>query len=440
MREEIQRQRDEAQRQREQLLEQQAIMQRQMMEAQLTALREQLVQVTAAPRGESDELRQIREAQERMRQENERLRQESERKLEVERQQRERERERYEQQRRDEIMQRELREAREATERRIEALVAQNRAGDPVLDAMKEQSRQAAEQMREIARMQQASTDRMAQFMVAPSQLAQIMKDNASGSDVVMRNLVDTVSGIGTMYKAAAEQMLQMSGGGSEPASVRLIQEGLGRASEVAERFLAVKRDAVISEAKVKQAQAAAEAQKITAEAQLRAAAIQAQRWSPPPQAIQGGLNGAAELPAPAARPAVANGAANGHAPVAAAPVAAAPVAAAPTAGEAPAGRTGPSEEELFGVAYESVMRLRKGVADGKLNPEQTIDAILKGVQHVVANNIEVHAFTLFTSERWADFIDVMLPTAPQEFRNECVRILIEEVDVGGEEEAEQAS
>lgn len=443
---EVRRLREEAQRQREQLIEQQAAMQRQMLEAQLQAMRDQMAQlmtVQQAPR-ESDDLRQIRAEQERMRHEAERQAQEAERRLEVERQQRERERERFEQQRRDEIMQRELKEAREATERRIEALSHSNRANDPVVEALKEQARQSAEQMREIARMQQQSTDRMTQFMVAPAQLAQIMKENSSGSDVVMRNLVDTVSGIGTMYKTAAEQMLHMSGGGGEPPAVRLIQEGLGRASEVAERFLAVKRDAVISEGKVKQAQAQAEATKIAAEAQLRTAAIQAQqqqqqRWAPPPAVAGAGLSGAA-VP-------VSNGAANSARPAAkqAAPAQApvaqqAPQPQAQAVADAAPKPPGPSEEDLFGVAYESVMRLRKGVADGKLDPSATIDAILKGVQHVIANNIQVHAFTLFTSERWADFIDVMIPTAPQAFKDECVRILLEEVEIGSGEDDDDAA
>jgi len=447
LREDAQRQREEAQRQRELMLEQQAAMQRQMMEAQLQGMREQMAQMLTAQQAprESDELRLIRAEQERLRQEAERQRQDSERRLEAERLQRERERERFEQQRRDEIMQRELKEAREATERRIEALTvaSQNRGNDPVVEALKEQARQSGEQMREIARMQQASSDRMAQFMVAPGQLAQIIKENASGSDVVMRNLVDTVSGIGNMYKTAAEQMMSMSGGGSEPPAMRLIQEGLGRASEVAERFLAVKRDAVISDGKVKQAQAHTEATKIAAEVQLRTAAMQAQRWAPPQG---GGLNGApvsaaavapgAPASAPAAQPTAAarpantgtNGAGTAKSGTTPAPGVQAGAATPSTGGTTPA--VGPTEEELFGLTYESVMRLRKGVADGKLDPNGTIDAILKGVQHVMANNIVVPAFTLFSSERWADFIDVMIPTAPQAFKDECVRILIEEVEV----------
>jgi hypothetical protein len=95
-----------------------------------------------------------------------------------------------------------------------------------------------------------------------------------------------------------------------------------------------------------------------------------------------------------------------------------------------PPNSTGPSEEEVFGVALESVLRLRRGVAEGKLTPDKVIDAILQGVEHVVTNNIIIPAFVLFQQERWADFVDVMLPEAPQDFRAECVRIMIEEVEV----------
>ena len=86
-------------------------------------------------------------------------------------------------------------------------------------------------------------------------------------------------------------------------------------------------------------------------------------------------------------------------------------------------------------MAYESVQRLRRGVAEGKLTPEKTIDAIFQGVEHVVTNNLVIPAFVLFQQERWADFVDVMLPGVPQAFKDECVRILLEEVEVADQNE-----
>jgi hypothetical protein len=294
-------------------------------------------------------------------------------------------------------------------------------------------------------------------------QLAQIMKDNSSGSDGLMRNVVDSVSGIVGMYKNAAETIMQMSGGGGDPPAARLIQEGIGRASEVAEKFLAVKRDQVISEGKVKTAEAMRDQTKIQAEAALRsqamhvqAAAASGRQWSPPPPVANSGLGGTpqpgqpaqsgqrpqAQPGQPTAQPARPQAPANANGQ--AKPKTVGPIDLPPEPERAqsagpidpypppppPPNSTGPSEEEVFGVALESVLRLRRGVADGKLTPDKVIDAVLQGVEHVVTNNIVIPAFVLFQQERWADFIDIMLPEAPQDFRAECVRIMIEEVEV----------
>ena len=478
--EEVRRLREEREQERQRAQAEQAAMQRQIMEqqllamrqaneAQMAALRDQLARMSEAPKGETDEFRRIREEQDRQAREFERQRQEQERRLEVERAERERERERYDRERRDEMMQRELKETREATERRFEQMQAasQNNKHDPMIEMLKENARASSENMREIARMQQLSTDKMSAFMVAPAQLAAIMKDNNTGADGVIRNIIGSVSEIGNLYKNAAETIMQMSGGGGDPPAVRMIQEGVARASEVAERFLAVKRDQVVSEAKVKTAEAQRDTTRIQAETQLRTqqmyAQAQAQRpqqqWRPPPPVVNApagaGLGGtqahaqaapqaAQQAPRPsntngqaAAQPRAAQPAQPTHVgpidpyaqPAPTTPVHVGPIDPYPPP-PPPPNSTGPSEEEVFGMALESVLRLRRGVAEGKLTPDKTVDAILQGVEHVVSNNLVIPAFALFQQERWADFIDLMLPEAPQDFRIECVRILLEEVEV----------
>jgi len=296
----------------------------------------------------------------------------------------------------------------------------------------------------------------MSQFMVSPVQLAQLMKDSSSGTDGMMRGIINSVGEIGNLYKNAAETIMNMSGGGGDPPAARLIQEGIGRASEVAERFLAVKRDQVISEGKVKTAEAMRDQTRIQAEVAIRAQNIAAAQgrapagWAPPPPVT----NAQAQQARPAQQQPNAgsglNGAANGNGaarpkttgpidPYADAAAAAAAVAPVPTTGPidpypappAPPNHTGPSEEEMFGIALESVHRLRRGVAEGKLTPDKVIDAILQGVEHVVTNQLVIPAFVLFQTERWADFVDVMLPAADSEFKAECVRILIHEVEPG---------
>jgi hypothetical protein len=451
--------------------DQQIAQMRAQSEAQIQLLRDQLARMSEQPRGETEEFRRLREEQERQAREHDRQRQEDQRRLEQERYERERERERADRERREENIQREMREARAETERRFEQMMNARNASDPMIDALKETSRMNAEQMREMARMQQAQSDKMAAFMVAPAQLAAIMKDNSTGADGVMRGMIQSIGEIGNLYKNAAQSVMEMSGGGGEPPAVRLIQEGMARAGEVAERFLAVKRDSVISEAKVKQAEAARDQTKIQAEAQLRAqqmytqAQAQQQRWATPPpvasangasanarpaqpqqaqqapqaqpqqppqqaqaQPVQnagGGLGGAASQPQP--QPKRQPGQMIEYVE---------PAAQAKPSGmieyvepAAPPTRTGPTEEEVFGMALESVHRLRRGVAEGSLTPDKTIDAILKGVEHVISNQLVIPAFVLFQQERWADFIDLMLPAAPQEFRDECVSILINEVE-----------
>jgi len=464
---EVRRMREEREAERQRVAAEQAQMQRQLMEQQLLAMRQSHEQsmaalraeiarfAEAAPKGESDELRRIREEQERMRQDAERQRQESERRLEMERSDRERERERHERERRDEMLQREMKETREATERRFEQMQMQGRQTDPVVEMMKENARMNADAQREIARMQNESASRMSQFMVSPVQLAGLMKDNSSGTDGLMRGIITSVGEIGNLYKNAAETIMQMSGGGGDPPAARLIQEGIGRASEVAERFLAVKRDQVISEGKVKTAEAQRDTTRIQAEAALRSQAMAVQQgrpapgWVPPPTVVQGGsgLGGAQQqqrpqqqapqqqhVPQQAAQPAAnTNGQPRKPGPI---DLPTEPIAQRTNGAidpypppPPPPNNTGPSEEEVFGIALESVHRLRRGVAEGKLNPDKTVDAILQGVEHVVTNQLVIPAFLLFQQERWADFIDVMLPNAPNDFKAECVRILLEEIE-----------
>lgn len=458
--------------------EQQLAQMRAQSETQIQLLRDQIARMGEQPRGETDEIRQLRQEQERQAREFERQRQEDSRRLELERHERERERERMERERREEQLAREMRDQQLATERRFEQLMSARNASDPMIDALKETSRMNAEQMREMARMQQAQSDKMAAFMVAPAQLAAIMKDNSTGADGVMRGMIQSIGEIGNLYKSAAQSVMEMSGGGGEPPAVRLIQEGMARAGEVAERFLAVKRDSVISEAKVKQAEAARDQTKIQAEAQLRSqqmytqAQVQQQRWStPPPVAGANGANGnAAARPAQpqqgqrtqAAPQQPASNAGGGLGGTQPQPQPQQPQPPQPKRAPGqmieyvepekakppghmveyvepppPPTSTGPTEEEVFGMALESVHRLRKGVAEGTLTPDKTIDAILKGVEHVINNNLVIPAFVLFQQERWADFIDLMLPptVASQQFRDECVRILIHEVEPGDPDE-----
>lgn len=500
---EVRRLREEAAAQRERAIEQQATHQRQLMEAQIAQMRadsaaqmqmmrDQLTAMAAAPKGESDEYRALKAEQERMRMEAdrrdrdaERVRQEHERALETARMTHERERERFEAERRAEAIQREMKEAAAATERRIEQLAAAQSSNqhNPLIDMIKETARASAENMREIARMQQSTTERMSTFMTSPIQLAQIMKDSNSGSDVMMRNLVDTVGGISAMYKNAAEQVLQMSSGPAESPVARILEGGLQSAKEAAADYMNMKRDQAVSEAKVKQEQVKAEAQRLQNESQLRAMQMQGQMqsnaqahqragWAPPPPVTQGApTNGAPTngtptngAPTPAPAPTVTikpvpddrEARTNGH-PAAAGSLNGAEIVDAPPQQAIPANynannggtpqprvedvsrtsgiqtlNNAPNEVDLFGMALASVQRLRASVKAGKLDPEKTVDAVLQAVNHIVSHQLAVPAFQLFMDARWADFIDLLLPDnyASHEFKAECIGIIVSQVEV----------
>jgi hypothetical protein len=378
--------------------------------------------------GESDEIRHLRETQERQQRD-------LEQRISEQRLQAEREREKYERERDQERLRLEMKEQREAFERQVQAQAA-NRA-DPVVEALKENARLQAESMREISRLQQSQTDRMSAFMVSPVQLAQTIKDASSGSGDVMKTMLDATSGIMNTYRQAFHQITELSGGGNEPPAARLIQEGMNRASEIAEKYLSVQRDKAVSESKVRQSQANAEAMRAQAQAQ-HAAAVRAQQVAHAQaqaraQAQQSSGLGGVQF---GFGPQPTNGAPTNGAPTNGVNAPPAP-SAAPTPvpdEQVPARiiskRAPVTEEEMFGVALESVRRLRKGVAEGLLDPSKAVDAILQGVNYVLSNQLVIPAFSLFEQERFPDFVDVLLPRAPQPFKDQVVQILNEETEV----------
>jgi hypothetical protein len=389
--------------------------------AQIQALQEEMRRSREAkPAGEDEALRRLREDQERQRLE-------FERRLEAQQAIHDRERERLERERESERLRSELREQREALERRLTEISAA-RATDPVAEALKENARLQSEQFREFLRSQQLQAERAAQFQVSPIQLAQIMKDSSSGSDLLSKTLMENVGGLLNTYKTAFEQISQLSGGTESPA-IRVAEMIGGGAQRLAEKYLAVQRERMNTEAQTRSALAQADiarSQAVAMQAEAQRAQAAGPQWAPPPPLTQQAGLGEAQVVQPQAQP----------------------VAVPPSpqvVRHPPAAEQGrvilmkqqrPSEEEMFGLALESVRRLRAGVAAGKLDPDKAVDAILQGVNYVAQANLEIPAFILFAQKRWADFVDVLLPEAPQEFRDGCVKIIIEEVDVqDGDEE-----
>jgi hypothetical protein len=400
--------------------------------------------------------------------------------------QQQRERDRWESQRQQEALVQQMREQENRTALALKEATATR--SDPMVEYMKEsarlsqeQSRMQSENMREIARMQQASQDRMAAQMMNPQQLASIIRDSGSGTDMLMKNVVETFSGIFGTMRSAIEQVAQLTGGAPEPPAVRIVEQGIQKAGAMAERYFGMKAQQQQNEAQVAAA-------RLHGEAQVRAAAYQAQAAAATAAAQQNRpvefaaastarkTNGQSGPEKAAAQPSSGLG---GAAPVAATPpppVVRPPKPGKPAAPTPPtdlddglsdpvtgqtlpaakpvAKRAGKTDEEWFGAALESVTHLRTGVKtflsnlakiqtgeeegvldeEGNvvgLEPNAAIDAILKGINYVSVNGMVIPAFEeLFKQGRYAEFLDVLLPGAHQGYKDDCVKILTEEVDV----------
>mgnify|MGYP001589059978 CR=1 FL=1 len=377
-----------------------------------------------------------------------------------------RERERFERQQEMEKLRQETERLRQETQTALRE--ATTSKPDPMVLIMQENARTAqenarlqAENMREISRAQQASADRMMQLTMSPTAVASLVKDSSQGTDMLLRNVVSTFSGMFDTLTGVVQKVSQLTAGDPGPSPVvQLAGEALSGVKELANKYLGVQRDKSINDTRMRAAQ-------MQAEAHVRAAAFQAQAAASAaaPQNRNGSAattRGAAPQSVPQSGLGGAQVATNPPAPTSPVKV----VGPLPTDGGVQDPKTGQtvapviqirspgalSEEELFQIpqVLESVRHLRKGAAtwlkslamdpprmDPKnpkeplgLSPSQAVDGILQGVNYLAVNHVEVPAFELFKQARYADFVDILLPNATQPYRDECVRILMEEVDM----------
>lgn len=354
---------------------------------------------------------------------------------------REREAERREREMRD-LIQRQQDDNR----RQMEAIQAQlvaaqaNKAPDHMMMFMQENARMQAENAKEQIRMQQMQMERLQTLMMNPRDIMALTKESSNGLDQVTRQLTGAYTDIFNMQRAAVDQILQLnSGGGNE--TIALIERGLERASSMAERYLGGKtKEAVVAQqtqAQMAQAQATAmqaQAQALAAQAQLRTMAAQ-------PVEVDSGLNGArviAEPEQPKEVPATVGG----------------------------VRRLGRTDAEWFGPLTSRVEELRAGVKrfseslqmqphrlkeDGSVDgiePEQAASVILQAAAIVVQQDLGIPAMVdLLGQGRVADFMDVLLPDAPQPYRDDVAQMVLNELQGGGddddqddEDEIEQAA
>jgi hypothetical protein len=366
---------------------------------------------------------------------------------------REREAERREREMRDLIKQQ-----AEDSRRQIEAMNAQmaaaqlaaaaNKGPDPMIMFLQENARQQVEAAKESSRNQTTQMAQLQSFMMNPRDIMAMTKESSNGLDNVTRQITSTYQSILEMQRSAVEQILQLnSGGGNE--TIQLIEKGLDRASSFAERFIGGKTKEAVS-AQQSQAQLA-QANAAAMQAQAQAMTVQAQMQRQAQLPAESGLNGA-RVPAPVTAPVLTS-------------VPKTPGNDAWTTGPIPAvGITptvrrslGHTDEEWFGPILPKVVELRDGVArmieslqmapirlkkDGSVDgvePEQAASVILQAAMIVMQQQIQIPAMTdLLGQGRVADFMDVLLPDAPQPYRDEVAQMVLTELQGGADDEDDE--
>jgi hypothetical protein len=383
---------------------------------------------------------------------------------ENERREREAERRERDAERRDRETRDLVSKQQEDTRRQMETmtlqLATQNKGPDPMLMFLQENARQQVEAVKEQARSQTAQMQQLQTYMMNPRDILAMAKESSNGLDQATRSITNTYQSILEMQRSAVEQIMQLnSGGGSE--TIQLIEKGLDRASSFAERFIGGKtREAVTQQQTQAQlAQANAAAMQAQAQAMSAQAAMQAQAARQ--AAASSGLNGAS-APMPVAAVAGPNGETQTSQTSSTKPSkptdswTTGPIP--PVVPHVPARRMlGHTDEEWFGAILPKVTELRDGVdrfidslkqvpprlnkdstVDG-IEPEQAATVILQAAMIVMEQQIPIQAMIdLLGQGRVADFMDVLLPDAPQPYRDEVAQMVLKELQGGGDDEEEE--
>jgi hypothetical protein len=449
--------------------------QQESLSAQLKATQDAMKQLAEGGGGKKDDERfRLLEMQlQQEREENKRRQEDLLRERAVEKQARDLEREREKQDRDLERMRSEMKEQQARSEmmmKELAATVKESTASrpDPILEVMRANALTASEHQRQLADMQKLQIEKMAATQISPLELFRLLREQGSGNDGVFKTLMTSVGDIAGMYKNVAEHAIGLAGGGGNSNVVAdMVGLGVNTVKEMADKYFSMKAATGVAEGKARQAEAMAAAQQAAASAQgqqavaashqaaaaaqqaaaerarMNAEAIRAASQQPPTRTTAGGgLSGAG----PGSAPSNGSGGAQQQQPVPPVaqtrpePTSETPPAAQPPPHPQPAVR--PTDEQFFGgipELIEAVGHLRDGVESGNLDPEKAVKVMLIGAGQVRAAKINCAAFQIFDDERWADFIDIMLPKASHEFQEACVNILAKEVSgEGGDEDEDE--
>lgn len=387
----------------------------------------------------------------------------------------------------------------DATQRQIEAMQTnftsmvnaikeQGRGHDPLIAMFQENQRSQMDAMKEIARGNQTSIERMQQFMLNPKDVAALVKDSSQGVDTVSQQVSRAFTNVLDVQGRLMQQMVEMNQGGESVPT--MIKDGLERAMDMGKRWIGAKSKQAIEAQRAQASMAQSQAQALTAQA-IVAQSQQQQREIVPP------LPPPPPAPAVIAIPTMITQQMRGQlaglgytveqiglfTPIQAHEILLAgqrPMPAAPASGMSGLNGTGTNglprpinptnnhnarnepthlgrtDAQWFGPLVGEVLKLRAGVArciesvsmdpprmdkatnrvDG-VEPEQAANYLMQAVVVVNKQQIVVPAMIdLLMQQRFSDFIDVILPDAPQGYKAEVIQALVKELE-GGEDEEE---
>lgn len=330
--------------------------------------------------------------------------------------------------RREALMREQIKAMNDATQRQIEALMRQmelqaqaareaaNNRPDQLVMMMQEQARQNAEMLKEMARNSTDAIKSMQTFMMTPTTMFDLATRQTQALDTTTDKLSRQYSGLIDMQTKIMENALAMQPQGS--SAIDVVRDGVQGLKEMVERYTGSKT----AEQRIN---ANAQVEIARAQAAVYAASVAQQQGTvhvppaPQPQSQLSGTPMAQNANAAASTP--------------------------PTPAVRPIERFGRTDEEWFGPALDEVKQLRDGAArfieslqqrpprvgaDGMpegLSPEQCAINVLQAIQFLVQRNIPIQALVdLVMVERFDDFFAVLLPDAPQNYRDDARAVFVE--------------
>jgi hypothetical protein len=329
----------------------------------------------------------------------------------------------------------------EESNRRFEAFMASNtnKGPDPQMMLFQQILQSQMEATKEIARTSQSQFDRMQNLMMRPQDVLAMAKESSTGTDHAVSNMARQWEQMFAISRQLTEQAAQLNSGGGGNEVIGLVRDGIEKVGSWAERYTG-------SKAKENIAQVNAQAEVARAQADVTKAQLEGMKEA---ARLEASLKSGAVVQMPDGSFRAGPGATQAQIP-------AKPMGVPWKAQKAPAASSGlggnvvpisdgakikgRTDQEWFGLILPNVKQLRAEVdafieglkesppAKKGASPDEAALAIQMAATEVMNRQIPIPAMIdLLLEHRVADFLDVLLPNAPQEYRDDVVKLLMNE-------------